>query len=140
MTLDRNISIVIMILLIIGVIGIFYITLNSHESEEFTEFYLLGPYGKAGDFPTNLTTSQTGNLTVGVVNQEHSTVSYKIVIKKDHEILKEENFTLENGGKKEMPFEFAAGSPDQYKLEFNLYKLPDTDNIYRSLFLLVNVQ
>lgn len=140
MKIDQKISIIIMLFLIVGVIGIFYITLNPHESEQFTEFYLLGPYGKAGDFPTNLTTSQTGNLTVGVVNQEHSTTSYKIVIKKDHEILKEENITLENGEKKEMPFEFSAGSPGLYKLEFNLYKLPDTNNIYRSLFLLVNVQ
>lgn len=139
MNIDKTISIIIIILLILGGIGIVY-TIFSPGGEKFTEFYLLGAYGKAGDFPNNLTTSQEGNLTVGVVNQEQKPSSYKIMIKKDNEILKEENITLQNGEKKEIPFKFVSDQSGQYKLEFNLYKMPDNKNIYRSLFLLVNVQ
>jgi uncharacterized membrane protein len=140
MNLDRTISAIIVILLIIGVIGVFYIMVNYDNGEKFTEFYLLGPGGKAGDYPTNLSTGQTGYVTVGIVNHEQSTSSYQMVIIKDSEIFKVENITLKDGDKEEIPFEFTAGPPGQYKLEFNLYKLPDTQNVYRSLFLLVNVQ
>lgn len=139
MNIDKTFSILIIILITLGGIGIVY-TIFSPGSEKFTEFYLLGPNGKAGDFPTNLTTSQTGNLTVGVVNHEQETSSYRIVIENDDKILKEENITLQNGEKKEIPFKFELYQSGQYKLEFNLYKMPDNKNIYRSLFLLVNVQ
>jgi len=140
MDFDRTISVIILIFLIIGFIGVIYIMLNPTEVGNYTEFYLLGQNGKAGDYPINLTVNQTGSLTVGVVNHEHLTSSYQIIIIQDGKILKEENLTLNNGEKQEIPFQFSEGSPGQYKLQFNLYKLPDTSNIYRSLFLLVNVQ
>lgn len=139
MNVDRTLSIIIVIFLIIGLLGIFYIILTPNETEKYTEFYLLGQNGNAGDYPTNLTTGESGNLTVGVVNQEHSTSSYQMIIIRNNKTLKTENFTLMNGQKKEIPFEFTAEYSGQYKLEFNLYKLPDNITVYRSLFLLVNV-
>ncbi|EKQ51471.1 MAG: Protein of unknown function (DUF1616) [Methanobacterium sp. Maddingley MBC34] len=139
MNVDRTLSIIIVIFLIIGLLGIFYIILTPNETEKYTEFYLLGQNGNAGDYPTNLTTGESGNLTVGVVNQEHSTSSYQMMIIGNNKTLKTENFTLMNGQKKEIPFEFTAEYSGQYKLEFNLYKLPDNITVYRSLFLLVNV-
>lgn len=139
MNVDRTLSIIIVIFLIIGLLGIFYIILTPNETEKYTEFYLLGQNGNAGDYPTNLTTGESGNLTVGVVNQEHSTSSYQMIIIRNNKTLKTENFTLMNGQKKEIPFEFTAEYSGKYKLEFNLYKLPDNITVYRSLFLLVNV-
>jgi uncharacterized membrane protein len=139
MNVDRTLSLIIVIFLIIGVLGIFYIIFTPNENEKYTEFYLLGQSGKAGDYPTNLTTGESGNLTVGVVNQEHSTSSYQMTIIGNNKTLKTENFTLMNGQKREIPFEFTAEYSGQYKLEFNLYKLPDNITLYRSLFLLVNV-
>lgn len=139
MNVDRTLSIIIVIFLIIGLLGIFYIILTPNETEKYTEFYLLGQNGNAGDYPTNLTTGESGNLTVGVVNQEHSTSSYQMMIIRNNKTLKTENFTLMNGQKKEIPFEFTAEYSGKYKLEFNLYKLPDNITVYRSLFLLVNV-
>ncbi len=140
MDLDRTISIIIVIILIMGLVGIVYITLNNNEEDKLTEFYLLGENGKANDYPTNLSVNQEGNLTVGVVNQEHSTSSYLLKITQNSSVLKEENITLKDGEKLEIPFEFTAGPPGEYKLEFDLYKLPDTENIYRSLYLVVNVK
>jgi len=139
MNIDKPFSILIIAIIILGVIGIIY-TIFSPGNEKFTEFYLLGANGKAGDFPTNLTPSQTGNLTVGVTNHEQGTSNYRIVIKNNDQIFKEENITLHNGEKKEIQIKFKLDQPGEYKLEFNLYKMPNNEKIYRSLFLLVNVQ
>lgn len=138
MKVERLISIIIMIGIILGIIGIFYIMLNPNEGDNYTEFYLLGTNGKAGDYPTHLTTGETGKLTLGIVNHEYSNTSYLLKITKNNETLKEESFTLENNQNKSMPFEFKAET-GQYKIQFDLYKLPDTKNVYRSLFILVNV-
>jgi uncharacterized membrane protein len=139
MNTDRTIAAVIAIILIIGTIGVFNIVLNPTPSEKFTEFFLLDENGKAINYPTNLTVGQTGNLTVGVVNHEYATSSYQIKIIQDNQVLKEKNITLKNGEKEKLPFEFTARSSGQEKLEFKLYKLPDTENIYRYLYLQVNV-
>ena len=138
MNVDRTISIIIGIFLIIGFIGIAYISSTPYEVDNYTEFYLLGPDGNAGNYPTNLTTGETGKLTLGIVNHEYSNTSYLLKITKNNETLKEESFTLENNQNKSMPFEFKAET-GQYKIQFDLYKLPDTKNVYRSLFILVNV-
>ena len=42
-----------------------------------TEFYLLGPGGKASDYPTNLTVGQNGSVIIGIVNHEYKTVNYQ---------------------------------------------------------------
>jgi uncharacterized membrane protein len=139
MDFDRTISIVILICLVVGIVGIIYMTLNPTETDGFTEFYLLGSNGKATDYPTNLSTGEKGNVTIGVVNHEYSTTNYMIKIKQNNTTLKKENISLQNNEKKEIFFEFPAGNPGEYKIEFDLYKLPDTQNIYRSVFLLVNV-
>lgn len=139
MDFDRTISIIIIFALIIGTISVFYVILTPAESNGFTEFYLLGPDGKAGNYPTNLTTGEKGNITIGVVNHEHSSSTYLIKIKRNNTLLEEENISLQNGEKKEIPFQLTGNSPGEYKYEFDLYKLPDTKNIYRSVFLLVDV-
>jgi uncharacterized membrane protein len=139
MNVDRTLSIIIVIFLIIGLLGIFYIILTPNETGKYTEFYLLGQNGEAGDYPTNLNLGESGNLTVGVVNHEYSTSSYQMKIIENNKTLKTENFTLNNGQKKEIPFKFSPEYYGQYKLEFNLYKLPNNVTVYRSVFLLVNV-
>jgi uncharacterized membrane protein len=139
MNVDRTLSIIIIIFLITGLLGIFYIILTPNETEKYTEFYLLGQNGKAGDYPTNLTTGDSSNLTIGVVNREYSTSSYQMKIIANNRTLKTENFTMTNGEKKEIFFKFTPENYGQYKLEFNLYKLPDNTTVYRSLFLRVNV-
>jgi len=75
-----------------------------------------------------------------VVNREQATTSYNLVIKSNGDILKEENITLKNGEKYEEVFKFTAGPAGNQKINFYLYKLPDTKKVYRSLFLLLNVK
>ena len=139
MNLDKKISIILLIILIAAVAGVIYIILNPNPGEKFTEFYILGPGGKAGNYPTNLTAGQIGNVTVGIVNHEQSTTTYNLIIKLNNNTLKNENITLSNNEKKEIPFSFNAVKGDNQKIDFLLYKMPNNSTIYRSLYLDVNV-
>ncbi|EKF85115.1 DUF1616 domain-containing protein [Methanobacterium formicicum] len=140
MDFDKTVSIIILIILIIGVIGVVYIILNPVESKGFTEFYILNSNGSAGNYPTNLTIGDKGNIIIGITNNEHLNSNYLVKIKRNNTLLKQENVSLGNGEKKEITYNFTAATTGQYKLEFDLYKLPDTNNIYRSVFLWVNVK
>ena len=139
MKLDRIISVILLIIIIVGVIGVLYIVINPAPGEKFTEFYILGADGKAGNYPSNLSAGQVGTLILGVVNREQANTSYNLVIKSNGAILKEENITLKNGEKYEEVFNLTAGPAGQQTVNFYLYKLPDTNNVYRQTFLLVNV-
>ncbi|HOI40662.1 MAG TPA: DUF1616 domain-containing protein [Methanobacterium sp.] len=139
MNVDRTISAVILVFIIMGAIGVFYLVLNPIPSEKFTEFYVLDVNGKAINYPSNMSVGEKSNLTVVVVNREYAKSSYQIQIMQDNQLLKKENITLDNGARKEIPFEFTAGPAGKNKLEFKLYKLPDTRNTYRYLYLQVDV-
>ncbi|MEN4006976.1 MAG: DUF1616 domain-containing protein [Methanobacteriaceae archaeon] len=140
MNFDRKISLILIIILMAAFAATVYIIINPHPGEKFTEFYILGPEGKAGNFPTNLTAGQTGNLTVGIVNHEQSTVTYNLVIKLNDKQLKNENVTILNNEKKEIPFSFTASAGANQELDFFLYKLPDNNTVHRFLNLNVNVR
>lgn len=137
---DKPLSIILIIALIIAAVGTIYIVVFPQPGEKFTEFYILGQNGKASDYPTNLTAGESGNVTIGIVNHEYVNTTYQLVIKNNQTILKDENITLTNNEKREIPFTFNLYKYGQnQKLEFSLYKLPDTQNVYRSVFMYVNV-
>lgn len=140
LNIDRTLSAVLIVIIIIALIATVYIVLSPSQSEKFTEFYILGENGKAGDYPTNLTLNQEGHLTVGIVNHEGANTTYQLIIKFNQIILRNEKFNLLNNEKKEIPFTFiATQSGNNQKLEFLLYKSPNNTDVYRSLHLFVNV-
>ncbi|MBI4813009.1 MAG: DUF1616 domain-containing protein, partial [Methanobacterium sp.] len=136
---ERILSIILIITILLAISTTVYIIVKPKEGEKFTEFYILGPDGKASNYPTNLTTGQNGSMIIGVVNHEYTTTNYQLVVRVNGTILKNETMTLTNGQKVEIPYTFTAGSTGQKKLEFLLYKLPDNETAYRSLHLWLNV-
>lgn len=133
-TPDRPIlTLILLSIIIITLIGIVYVT-SLPSGEKFTELYLLGEDGMAGNYPTNLTLNQSMNLSVGVVNHEGHSVDYQLLVK-TNVTLKNESFTLKDGEQLLIPLNFTAGATGERKMEFLLYKLPDTENVYRSVFL-----
>ena len=136
---DKPLSIILIIVLIIAVAATIYIVVFPQPGEKFTEFYILGANGKAADYPTNLTAGESGNVTIGIVNHEYTNTTYHLVVKINQTILEDENITLTNNEKKEIPFTFKLHEGNNRKLEFLLYKLPDTQNVYRSLYMYINV-
>ena len=136
--LDKPLTIVLIIALIIAVSATVYVVVFPQPGEKFTEFYILGHNGKAGDYPTNLTAGESGNVIIGIVNHEYADTTYQLVIKNNRNILKNENITLTPNEQKEIPFQFNLPAGNQ-SMKFLLYKLPDTQNVYRSLNLNVSV-
>lgn len=136
--LDKPLSIILIIALIIAVAATIYIVVFPQPGEKFTEFYILGPNGKAGDYPTNLSAGESGNITIGIVNHEYANTTYLLMVKNNRTILKDENITLTNNEQKEIPFKFNLPKGNQ-NVKFLLYKLPDTQNVYRSLNLNLSV-
>lgn len=139
MNFDKKISIILIIILIAAAVATIYLIVNPNPGEKFTEFYILGPNGKASDYPTNLTVGETGKVTVGIINHEQSTTSYNLIIKLNNQTVQNETITLLNNERKEIPFTFKVSSANKAQLDFLLYKLPDTNTVYRSLNLNVNV-
>jgi len=138
--LDKILSIILILTLVLAIATTAFIITKPKEGEKFTEFYILGPNGKASDYPTNLTMGQTGKLFMGVVNREYSTVNYEVVVKLQGKVLSTEKLTLKNNQKWEKAVTFTPDtSGSKQKLEFILYKLPDNKKPYRSLHLWVNV-
>ncbi len=137
---DKIVAYILIISILVAVAAVIYIIVNPSPGEKFTEFYILGADGKAGNYPVNLTVGENSNLTIGVVNHESGSASYQLVVTLENETLTNESFNLTNGEKKEIPLTFQPKqSGNGQKLEFFLYKLPNNQQSYRYLDLLLNV-
>lgn len=137
---DRTLTIILTIILIAAIVATIYIIVFPQPSEKFTEFYILGPDGKAGNYPDNLTAGQNGNLIIGIVNHESADVTYMLIVRFNQATIRNDTISLKNKEKKEIPFTFVASNPGQnQRMEFLLYKLPNSTDVYRSLHLSVDV-
>jgi uncharacterized membrane protein len=77
---DKVLSVV-LVVAIAGVIGTLgYVAATPSAGEKFTEFYILGPDGKAKDYPTELKVGEEGRVIVGIVNHEQEGASYKVEV------------------------------------------------------------
>ncbi len=76
--LDKVLSIV-LVVSIVGAIGILgYVIAKPKVGEKFTEFYILGPQGKAEGYPTNIKMGEKGEVILGIVNHEQEEMSYQV--------------------------------------------------------------
>lgn len=137
---SKILSIILIISILLAICTTVYIILQPKHGETFTEFYILGPNGKASDYPTNLTVGKNGTVIIGVVNHEYQTSNYEMVVKSNNgTVMNQQNIILTNGNQTQIPYTFTASSAGYKNIEFLLYKLPDTTNVYRSLHLYVNM-
>jgi uncharacterized membrane protein len=74
--LDKVLTIILVISILSSIVVLAYVGTVPREGEKFTEFYILGPYGKASDYPHNLTIGQNASLIVGIANHEYRQVHY----------------------------------------------------------------
>jgi uncharacterized membrane protein len=75
---DRVLTIILVISIAASLIALTYVIAVPKQGEKFTEFYILGPGGKASDYPTNLTVGEEASLIVGIANHEYQTVYYGV--------------------------------------------------------------
>jgi len=134
------IMLIILAILIMPFIGEIYLISSPQPGKAFTEFQILGPDGKADNYPTNLAAGESGNLIISIINHESTDTTYKLIVKLNQNILKNEKITLANSEKKEISFTFKPSTAgNNQKLEFLLYKLPDAENVYRSNYMNLNI-
>ncbi|MBE3093547.1 MAG: DUF1616 domain-containing protein [Actinobacteria bacterium] len=78
--LDTALIIILGISILIAFATIIYVITTPKNGEPFTEFYLLGPTGKATGYPSNLTIGENASVIIGLANHEYKTINYSIEI------------------------------------------------------------
>lgn len=130
------------ILLLFSVLS--YSLLVPGQRVAYTEFYLLGPDGRAGNYPTGFSLGEAKPVLAGIVNDEHRTVDYTLVVALNDSgssaQLYRQSVTLAPGETWE---EAVPLQPDRrgagMSMEFLLYADDDLATPYRSLHYTVNV-
>lgn len=138
--LDRALTVLLVASILFSVGTLAYVVTTPQIGDKFTEFYILGPGGKAEGYPRELKAGQEGSVILGAVNHEFGPEEYRVEIRaKNNSIGEIINIALEHEGKFESPIKFSILEPGQkIKVEFLLYR--KTDKVpYRSLYLLVNI-
>ncbi|MBN1762750.1 MAG: DUF1616 domain-containing protein [Methanomicrobia archaeon] len=142
LNLDRILSVILVIVIVLAISMVVYVIVTPKQGERFTEFYILGPGGKADDYPTTLHVGEEGEVIIGVVNHEYANVTYQLDIRLEDEVLSEERIELVHNETWECPFTFKASREgEDQKLEFLLFKegVYETEP-YRSLHLWLDVK
>jgi uncharacterized membrane protein len=118
-----------------GVLG------GSRVGETFTEFYVLGPGGKAEGYPQRVFAGEEAEVILGIVNHEAREARYTVQIRAGEDLLRTIGpITLAHEQKWEERVEFSPSRPgDRVKVEFQLY-IDGGTTPYRSLHLWLRVR
>ena len=139
---DKGLS-VILVLATLGALGIMgYVIATPKMGQQFTEFYILPLEGMTTDYPKELKVGAEGIVTVGIVNHEYETVSYRVEVRineaKNNEI---EPIVLENDEEWTQEVSFVPQiAGEKQKLELLLYKNDESEPYLEPLRLWVNVR
>ena len=163
--LDRALSVILVISIVAAVATTVYVIVVPKEGEHFTEFYILGPGGKAADYPTDFPAGSIQTVIIGVGNHEYRNITYTIETlllnqtfdtrtntSTIHAVKPLERFslTVPHNETREVLWNFTVASTAYNRLEFLLFNetVPDdsvtgSDRInasYRDLHLWIRVR
>ncbi|WP_286878555.1 DUF1616 domain-containing protein [Methanoculleus sp. UBA413] len=163
--LDRGLSALLVVSIVVAVATTAYVLAVPKEGEHFTEFYILGPGGKAADYPTDFGAGRSQTLIVGVGNHEYREVNYTVealLLNQTFEArtntstihaakpLDRFTLTVPHNETREVVWNFSVPSPDYNRVEFLLFNetvpgpaVTGADRIdasYRDLHLWVRVR
>ena len=139
--LDRVLSLALAVAIVFAIGSVAYVAATPKTGEKFTEFYILGPGGKAEGYPRDLKAGQEYEVTFGTVNHEYRPVTYTVEVRANGFLKSSAGpFELNQEEKLEAPISFTFYQPSEnIKTEFLLFKDGESEP-YRSLHLWVNVQ
>ena len=161
--LDRALSAILVVSIVTALATTAYVIAVPKEGEHFTEFYILGPGGKAADYPTDFAAGKTQTLIIGVGNHEYRNITYTVEAlalnqtfdtrtnrSTIHAAAPLDRFTLTvpHNETTETIWNFTVTSPEYNRVEFLLFNetVPDVsgadriDASYRDLHLWVRVR
>ena len=137
---EKVLTLVLLVILAICIAATIYIVVTPKIGERFTEFYILGPEGKAAGYPTKLKLGERGTVIIGVSNHEYKTMNYTIVVRFENVTIWTKKITLEHNQTWEYNFTFKAIKRGKHiKLEFLLYIDENFTRLYRDLHLWLDV-
>jgi uncharacterized membrane protein len=162
--LDKALTVILIITIFLSIAALVYVIVTPKQGEKFTEFYILGPGGKAYDYPTSVQAGNRSTVIVGVVNHEYALVNYTMSISLNNTPMNSTimnntafynnsrndfpliypimsmNLTLLHNETWERPVSYVLNhTGDRQKLEFLLYREGNFTSSYRDLHLWVNV-
>lgn len=142
--LDKALTVFLILSILLSVATLVYVVVSPKEGEHFTEFYVLGPQGKADNYTTNYTLGQSGTIIVGVVNHEYRPVNYTMEVKLENHSLplpeNQQHITLAHNETWEELVTLTPSLEGQdMKLEFLLFNETDKTTPYRDLHLWIGV-
>lgn len=122
--LDKVLFILLAVAIAATCIGIGYLMSATKPEDKFTEFYILGPEGKAENYPQQATVGANVDVVAGVVNHEYRPVKYRIEITINGDSgEKVDTGTLAHQQKWQDEISFVIQQPgENQKVEFWLYK------------------
>ncbi|HII81681.1 MAG TPA: DUF1616 domain-containing protein [Methanosarcina sp.] len=130
------------VLALVGTVA--YVTIVPHEQEPFTEFYILGPEGKANNYTTEYVQGESGTVIIGVSNHEHRAVNYTLDVRLENKSLAlPENLRhiqLDDNTTLEEPLEITPSIEGKnMELQFLLFNDTEKEVPYEDLRLWINV-
>ncbi|NJE06979.1 DUF1616 domain-containing protein [Thermococcus sp. M39] len=78
--LDKALTVILIIAIFSSIATLAYVITHPKPGEKFTEFYILGPNGKAADYPTELKVGEEGRVILGIANHEYRNVTYYVEV------------------------------------------------------------
>ncbi|MDN5340145.1 MAG: hypothetical protein PWQ30_1254 [Euryarchaeota archaeon] len=75
---DRVLSIVLIAAVLVAAATTVFIIAVPKEGEKFTEFYILGPKGKAAEYPTEFMAGTPQTVIIGIGNHEYRDITYTV--------------------------------------------------------------
>jgi uncharacterized membrane protein len=141
---DKALTMVLIVSILLSVSMLGYLVAAPRQGETFTEFYILGPDGKADQYPTMFDIGDQKLVNLVVANHEHRNETYDLVVVLDDGInvteLHAEQLTLGDDQTWEKPISLKpdrAGS--RMNIQFLLYADGNMTSPYRECNLWVNV-
>ncbi len=139
---DKLLVVLLVGAVVVTVGTVVYAVSTPRAAEKFTEFYILGPGGKAQDYPREVILGLSTNVTVGVINHEMQTVNYHIDVDIDGQnVVRIGNLTLQQEQKWEQLVSFnATKAGDNQSVQFQLFRDDNQTAPYRTLQLWLDVK
>lgn len=131
-----------LVLAVVGAVGVLiYVIQTPRTGEQFTEFYVLGPEGKAENYPDFVIQGEPEVVRLGIINEEGQAIEYRVEVRIDGEVTNSlGSVSLEDKAKWEQDVSFIPRKAGQrQKVEFLLLIGQDTEP-YRSLHLWIDVE
>ncbi len=135
---DKILTLALIMVIAVSLITLVYVIVAPKQGEKFTEFYILGPQGKAADYPKEVGINTPINLIVGIANHEYSDINYTLLVQIKNDTFLERKLELSHNETWEKPISFTINQTgSNLKLEFLLYR-EDQEVPYRETHLWVN--